>query len=242
MSSKNDSLLEVSSLPSPEVYELEYDFWPWGVLLQRVKDWVVEQAPRQATVLDYMCGTGYLLSKIANSRPDLNCQGCDITFDFVAYANRCYPKLAIINEDALRYRPTNSPKVVLCTAGLHHLPFSQQPLFVKKVARELSNGDRFLLGEELVREHHNEKSRALAALELGSALIAHSLESEAPVNVTEAAFQVLRNDVFLNGEYKHSRSQILTLLEPYFEVERIEQTWPDDIDAFGDFLFVCKRR
>ena len=233
---------DAASLPAPEIYEKEYEYWPWGTLLRYAAQWVAAHAPNNAVVLDYMCGTGYLLNEIAADRPDLCFYGCSITPAFIAYANRRYPHLHIIREDALCYRPPQRPDIVLCTAGLHHLPLDLQPTFIRKVASELPTGRYFLLGEELIREHSDKTSRALAALEMSNALIACSLQLGAPRPVIEAAFQMLHNDVFLDGEYKRARSQVLAMLEPYFEIEHLEQTWPKDSDAYGDFLFICKRR
>jgi len=214
---------------------------PWGILIERVIKWVAEHAPKNAVVLDYMCGTGYLLNQIATLRSDLILYGCSLDANYIAYANTKYPTLDITCQDAFCYQPSKDPDIIICTAGLHHISIDKQPLFLEKIALELPKSAYLLLGEILIREHTNEKSRALAALDLGTALVNHCLCIEAPERVTQAAFQVLYNDVFLTDEYKRSYTQIMTMLQNHFVVERTEQTWPLDTKAFGDFLFFCKR-
>lgn len=230
-----------ANLPDPEVYEEECKYIPWGNLISRVINWVTTHTPENAVVLDYMCGTGYLLSRIAALRPDLVLYGCSLDENYITYAKEKYPELNLACQDALIYTPAETPNIIICTAGLHHLPLNKQPLFIDKISSELCKGAYLLLGEILIREHSNEKERALAALELGAALVKHCLCSDAPESVTKAAFQVLYNDVFMIDEFKCSYQQIITMLQKYFLLEKIEQTWPSDISAYGDFLFFCKR-
>src|SRR5882724_10331556 len=83
----------VAVMPSPEVYEAEYLYWPWGKLINWCAEWVVRSISDGGTVFDYMCGTGYLLALIQKKRPDLQLFGCDIEPPFVDYAHRNYGKV-----------------------------------------------------------------------------------------------------------------------------------------------------
>jgi len=239
--SLRQSLSNSANLPCPVTYEDEYKYLPWGILIERIAQWVAQHTPKNSVILDYMCGTGYLLNRLEQLRSDLMLLGCSLDEDYIAYATKKYPKLNIAFQDAMLYKPKKTPNIIICTAGLHHLPIDRQSLFIDKIAHELPKGAYFLLGEILIREHKDEKCRALAALELGSTLVSHCLSTGAPESVTKAAFQVLYNDVFFTDEYKRSCSQIIGMLKKYFSIEKIEQTWPLDIKEFGDYLFICKR-
>lgn len=210
--------------------------------MEVVADWVRQNAPPSAFVLDYMCGTGFLLNQVALSRPDIEVAGCSLTPTFIEYANRQYPRLAIVLQDALEYLPRRVPDVVTCTAGLHHLGRSSQPAFIRKVAGELQSGSYLLLGEEVIADYASEKERRLAALEMNSALIKHVIEAGAPEDVLLAATDVLNNDLIERGEYKSCRKTIEDLLRPYFCISEVCRLWPVEPSAFGDYLFICRRK
>lgn len=52
-------------LPKSEVYEQEFEFMPWGTLIDKILTTVQNKAPKNGSVLDLMCGPGYLLGEIA---------------------------------------------------------------------------------------------------------------------------------------------------------------------------------
>ena len=228
-------------LPSAHVYEQEYMYWPWGRLLEAVADWVSSNAPQSAFLLDYMCGTAHLLNRISHARPDLTLAGCSLTSAYIDFAQREYPNIDVVLEDALAYRPKQSPEITICTAGLHHLERHKQPTFLEKTASELVPGGYFLLGEELIAEYGSEKTRRLAVVEMCSALLEHAIESDAPHDLLAAASDVLANDLLERGEFKTCQSQIHDMLERHYVVEQVRQTWPSDTTRFGDFLFVCRK-
>lgn len=229
-------------MPSASIYEKEYIYWPWGRLLRRVADWVKSNAPHSAFVVDYMCGTGYLLNQIAALRSDLTFAGCSLTPLYIDYAKKNYSHLDIVLQDALEYSPKKQPDIVISTAGLHHLNRSKQPEFIKKVASELSRGKYFLLGEELIAEYNSEKERRLAVVEMCSALLSYAIKADAPQEVVEAASDILDNDLFERGEYKTCQSKLMTMLESYFSIEEVHNIWPSDLERFGDVLFICRRK
>jgi hypothetical protein len=111
-----------------------------------------------------------------------------------------------------------------------------------KVASELKRDGYFLLGEQVIGDYKDEAERKLAAIELGSALLAHCVNADAPNAVLKAACDVFESDLFESGEFKSSRHGLLTLLAPYFQVECEYHIWPGSPHLFGDFLFVCKHK
>lgn len=234
--------LPQARMPEPEVYEQEYVYWPWGKLLTVTADWVAEHAPQSAVVVDYMCGTGFLLNEIVKRRRDIVAFGCDINGKYIGYGERKYARVELVEKDALDYEPPRRPDLVICTAGLHHLTRKAQPWFVKKVSGELAAGGHLLLGEELIRPYRTEGQRKEAAWEMFDALRSFIFAQHAPVDVVQAAADMMVNDLFERGEYKTSRSGIAELVEPYFKITARDRIWPSEPAEFGDWLFVCRRR
>lgn len=229
-----------AKLPSPAVYEQEYQYWPWGEVLRHVAEWVALEAPPRAHVLDYMCGTGFLLNEIRHARPDLEVEGCDINASFVTFGKKRY-SAAINTGDALEYRPEPSLQLALCTAGLHHITPGEQRTFIRKVAGELPPGGTFLIAEEVLADHDSEQDRRRAVVQLSGELLLYALDRNAPEAVVEAATDVMVNDLLLRGEYKQSLSQWRKLLAPFFAVEEERFIWPSPDAAFGDVMIVCRR-
>src|SRR5437870_4892471 len=87
-------------LPPPDIYEAEYKFWPWGRLLAEAAACAISTAPRDGHVVDYMCGTGYLLNLIQSKRPDLSLEGWDILQSYIEYGRRRYPNVVLHCGDA----------------------------------------------------------------------------------------------------------------------------------------------
>lgn len=233
---------ESSNFPSPEVYESEYRFWPWGKLIDLVANWIELKADKFSVILDYMCGTGYLLNKIHLLRKDLKLFGCSLNRKFVEYGKKFYPHIKIEMQNVFDHTPLQSPNIVICTGGLHHLNRSIQPKFLKKVYSELQKDAFFVLGEELIRNNKNEVERREAVLEMFEHLISYVKMQSAPKEVERAVLDLRDRDLSENGEYKTSKEGILRMIEPSFVIEEIIQAWPGDSVPFGDFLFICRRK
>lgn len=225
-------------MPEPEAYEMEYQYWPWGRLIDRAVQEIVARAPLGGLVVDYMCGTGFLLDQVSRVRKDLRLEGCTLEpATYVEYANRVRPTLSIVYEDALRYCPSDIPDVIVATGGLHHLLPRTQPHFLEKVRRELSGSGCFLLGEEC---YSGGKSRATGLIELWGTMIEYIMALSAPDELVEAATDCFANDLLERGEYKVSTTDLLQLLKAEFVIEDALQIWPEEPSDFGDHLFVCK--
>ena len=231
----------VSGLPgAAETYEGEYNFWPWGMLLSFVANWVEVNAPTNANILDYMCGTGYLLNQVAQRRQDLHCFGCSLTPEYIDYAKRKYTRIQVDLCDAREYQPISNPDIVICTAGLHHLPWNSQGLFLEKIASEMESGKAFVVGEELIRSFKNEKERRISVIEMNTAVLKYMTEREAPSEILVTAADVLKAD--LSGiEYKIDKPTIENILCSHFLIEDQIRLWPKNEQEYGDYVFICRR-
>ena len=234
-------MLSIPKLPEPSVYELEYNYWPWGKLLSSLVERIKFGLPKGSKVCDYMCGTGFLLNSVSQARPDLHLVGCSLDASYIAYGKRKYPQINIEFADALKWKPLTPQDTIICTAGLHHLDRASQPRFISKVASELSQGAFFFLGEELITAYNTEEERRAAVNALFSRLIRHLTDIKAPDNVVQAAFDVFDNDLSERGEYKISYGEMTRLLGTHFSIESVEHFWPPDDSLMGDFLFVCRK-
>lgn len=231
-------------MPVPEVYEQEYNFWPWGNVLNEATKIVVRHARQSSCILDYMCGTGFLLDKILSIRNDLSVLGCDIHKPYVNYARVTYPTTKIACADARFYKCKQSicPDFIICTGGLHHLNRGDQPCFIEKVSDELRQGDFFLLGEEVIRDYRSETERKSAVWEMFSELMRFLARKKPPTEVIQAATDMFVNDWCERGEYKTTHKSLEQMLRPSFEIIFAKQIWPQKNCAFGDWLFLCQRR
>lgn len=235
-----NSDVSIPDLPPAEIYELEFQYWPWGQLIKQVENWVAVTAPPRSFVMDYMCGSGYLLDAITTRRADLRCAGVTASNEDVAFAKRRRPSSIVTCGDATSFQPAEPVDIAIATGGIHHLVPSLQVEFVAKVARDLRSDGYFLVGEEVVPPFASEKDRRLGVLELGKALMAYVVNSNAPSVVLEAAIDVTKRDLFAGGEYKTSLSELTAVLETAFLIEALHKTWPSDTSSYGDYFLVCR--
>lgn len=227
--------------PPPAIYEMEFTYWPWGLLLRRIEAWVAENATPDSAILDYMCGTAFLLNEISMKRRGLRFYGCSITPDFISYAKKHYQSIHVELEDALEYEPPERPDVVICTGGIHHLRDDRKAQFVEKAHRELCDGGYFLVGEEVLREFEDSESRKAAVYELSSSMMLYALRRRAPLAVLDSIAKLQVADLHEDGEYKTSLNTLTNLLESFFEIISIEQVWPVDDKHYGNVFITCKK-
>ena len=232
--------MTIPGLPPPEVYELEYQYWPWGRTISLIENWVVEQAPRGALVVDYMCGCGYLLHGISRRRPDLRLLGNTFDKDWIDFARKRYPEIKIEYADSLEFQPPELVDIAIVTGGIHHLKPSQQPQFVAKVREQINHNGFFVVGEEVIPRHSSNDDRRLGVLKLGNALLSFVIEQHAPDLVLEAAADVIKRDLYCSGEYKVSLWDLKRLIEENFSIERCEVVWPVPETDFGDYFLLCR--
>lgn len=225
----------------PNIYEMEYVYWPWGDLIEAVVRLVTRLAPPHGCVLDYMCGTGYLLGQIARSRSDLRLIGCSLgRQDYIAYGVDKYPQTELFHADALAFVPRVVPNLITCTGGLHHLRPEDRHAFLSKVTAELEPGGWLIVGEEVLSPYVDEGSRRAAALELNSDVLRYSIAHDAPVEVLQAGVDVLRGDLLQLDEYKLTEEGLRNLLDSFIPIAAVERTWPPDSALlYGDRVILC---
>lgn len=226
----------------PAIYEGEYSFWPWARVIDAAVSWIEANAPREALIVDYMCGTGYLLHRAKTARPDLRCFGCDLDSAFISYGRQRYSGVELAAGSALDYEPPGPLDVIVCTGGLHHLPRTRRGEFLAKCGAELAPAGAALIGEEVIAPHDGTASRRSAVLHLYSAILAHMIGAGAPPEILDSAVTAMRKEFSEEGTSKDSRAGMIRMLERDLAVESLRQTWPDEECQFGDFFFVCRCR
>jgi len=229
----------MNNLPEPNVYEREFEFMPWGRLIKRVAEIVVKKAPHEGRILDLMCGPGYLLGKIAEKRPDLKASGVDIDRRFIGYAKAKYQNIKFIEADALEWETSEKYDLIICTAGLHHLPYKNQYSFVKKVKSMLKSGGLCIFADPLIDDFKNERERRASAARLGLEYLTATIKNGAPDEVTEAAIDIMRNDV-MGAEYKTSLVKIKKIILGSFSRLKIIKTWPNVKSEYGDYILIAR--
>jgi SAM-dependent methyltransferase len=231
----------MKQLPKPEVYEKEFTYMPWGLLISEVIELIIKDTPADASVLDLMCGPGYLLSKIHSRRKDLHLSGVDIDPRYVAHAKKNYKKISFIRADSLTVKLAKKYDVVLCTGGLHHLPYNRQELFIKKLSGLVTTSGRCIIADPYIRTYTSEKERRLAAVELGTEYLKAVIGKNSPNDIVAAAIDILTNDVLPDGEYKTYISRISSVAKKYFKQVTIKKTWPKNKTAYGDYYFLLSK-
>lgn len=231
----------MKQLPTPEVYELEFRYMPWGKLIDELLKYIIEETPKNGTLLDLMCGPGYLLHKIQQARPDLRLCGVDIDSRYIEYAQKNYKDIRFICADARDWQPDNSFDAVVCTAGLHHIPFEEQQPFIAKIASTTKPKGYALLADPYISPYKTEKERKLAATELGQKYIKAIIENDGPTEVIKAGIDILHNDVLADGEYKTYTNRIDAIASQYFNSRVLKKTWPSKNTTYGDFYFIMHK-
>ena len=229
----------MKELPNAEVYEQEFRFMPCGVLTDRVLDIVAKDTLRNGKVLDLMCGPGYLLGKIFDRRPDLILEGIDINDGFIQYAQSKYHNISFEVVDVLLWRSKKKYDLILCTAGVHHLPYDKQSGFLEKISLSLNKDGFAILADPFVDDFVNEIERKKAAAKLGYEYIIATIEKGAPDDIVKATIDVLYNDV-MGFEYKTSLNKLKPVLERLFSSVEVTKTWPESSSQYGDYYIICR--
>lgn len=229
----------MKELPSPEIYGQEFKFMPWGKLIQEILDIVKKDAPKDSNILDLMCGPGYLLGKIKELRPDLKLKGVDIDKRFIRYAQEKYKRIEFEVADVLKFKTGEKFDIILCTGGLHHLPYEEQERFVKAIKSLLKNDGFCIIADPYIDDYLNEKERKLGALKLGYEYLIAVIENDAPKEIIEGALDIKFNDV-LGYEFKSSIKKNKKIFDKYFSSLEVHKTWPKSDSEYGDYFFILR--
>lgn len=230
-----------AKMPDAEIYEQEFEYFPWGKLVDKAVAQAVQKAPANSNVVDLMCGTGHSLNELKKKRPDLNLEGVDSSGEFIEFAEKNIQGVKFELEDVLVWQPDKKYKMVISTGGLHHLDYKDQPAFLKKVGEMLEDDGLFVFGDPFVGDYSNEQERKAAAAKLGDEYIAAAKEKNASDGVIYAAERIKQNDI--DGfEYKTSLAKMKELLAENFEIESVEKTWPEHDSQYGDYLLILRKK
>lgn len=231
----------MQNLPTAKVYEKEFKYMPWGVLIHKLLD-IVKNTKRNAKVLDLMCGPGYLSGKINKMRPDLIITGVDLEKDFIDYAKSKYKKIDFINEDAFKWNSKEKFDLIIVTAGVHHLHWNKQENFIKKISKLLEKDGSAIIADPYIGSYSNEKERKLTSAKLGYEYLVETIRSGGTDDVIKAAIDVMSNDIFL-VEWKNSVNRVESILNKYFNDVKMIKTWPKTKNKdYGDYYFILKNK
>lgn len=229
----------MKKLPTPEVYEKEFKYMPWGILIRGILNLIQQKTPQQANVLDLMCGPGYLLSKIKEQRPDLKLKGIDIDKEFITYAKEKYKEITFEIADVTQWKTNEKFDLILCTGGLHHLPYEKQEDFIKSI-KDLLDKDGFcIIADPYIDDYSNEQERKKSAAKLGYGYLSETIKNNGPQEIISAAIDILYNDI-MKFEFKTSINKNQRLFKKYFSFVEINKTWPKSDSEYGDYFFVLK--
>jgi len=230
----------MKELPESEIYEKEFKFFPWGILIKKVIPEILKNAKKGSKILDLMCGPGYLLGKINKKGQNLQLTGLDLDKEFIRYAKKKYSRIKFIAADALKYKFKEKFDLILITAGLHHLPYSTQEKFIKKVSSLLEKGGKVILADPFISNFKTELQRKKAAAELGYEYLKSTLSKNPPEDMIEAAIDIMANDIN-KEEYKNSKVKIEEMVKKDFKILKFVKTWPKVKVDYGEGYWILKK-
>ena|SRR3989338_8637374 len=225
-------------MPEAEIYDLGLLYWPYRTTLEMVQLHAVWKAPQGGRLLDMMCGTGYLLGRIQERRPDLKLYGVDIDERYVSHARAAYPEVTFDIGDVLEWKAALPYDMVVCAGSLHHVPYKQQEPAIARIAEMVKRDGVAIISDCYVDDYSDEVARKLAAARLGYKYLRHTIAAGAPESVISWTIDILSNDVLMH-EYKPSLRQRLPLIRKHFARVSTTKTWPSVNDGYGEYVHIC---
>lgn len=229
----------MQNLPTAETYHEEFKYMPWGILISEIIKYVVSNVPQNGAVLDLLCGTGYLLGEIQKQRPDIQFVGVDLEKEFINYAKKEYPKINFETSDVLVWDSKQKFDAVLCTGGLHHLPFTHQRNFIHKIKKLVKDTGFAIIADPYIDNYTNERERQLAAIKLGYEYLVATIKNDATLPVMRATLSLIENDLFL-VESKNSIQNVEPYFKEYFSNIEKHKTWPKQESEYGEYYFIVR--
>ena len=230
----------MNELPESKIYEQELLYMPYNKSLIKVLELIKTQSPKNGTLLDIMCGPGYLLGKIAVERSDLKLLGVDLDERYIVFSKDKYPSIKFEVGDTLTWTPKELFDVVICTGSIHHIPYEKQDLAIKRISEMVKPQGLVIISDCHIDDYTNETERKLAAAKLGYEYLVETIKNGATDEVVAATADILDNDVMMN-EFKTSVKKRLPIFNKYFTAVEVIKTWPDFDSEYGDYIMVCKR-
>lgn len=229
----------MQNLPKASVYDQEAKYMPWGLLVKEVVERLSDELPQGAQVVDLMCGTGGLLSFLHARRPDLSCLGVDLDYGFIRFAKKNYKGIGFLNMDVFLFQGRGEYDAVLCTGGLHHVPWGRQDQLIEKFRSLVLPTGFALVADPYIADYKNERERMEAAAVLGHEYFLATLRNGAPEEVLEATLKLIPNDVF-GVEFKTTLGLIRPKFRKHFSQIECCRTWPQSYSRYGDHYFICR--
>lgn len=226
-------------MPISETYERELEFMPYKESLRKVQEAVCSMAPKNAHLIDLMCGPGYLLGKIVKQRPDLKLLGVDADKRYIAHSRLRYPKIKFEVGDVRVWKPEQSADVVICTGAVHHLTYEEQAPFLEKIAGLIKPGGFGVVSDCYIDDYKNEAERKIAAARLGYEYLQESVRNGAPRDVVSALCDILRNDV-MKREFKTSVKKRMPAFQKAFRIVEMHKIWPKSESEYGDYITIVR--
>ncbi len=227
--------------PSATTYELFYINTPWGELINEVVEFCNDNICHNAKVIDLMCGPGYLLGKLSNSRNDLYLVGMDINQDYIIHAKNKYQNINFINDDVINWHPEEIYDVIICTGGLHHLNKCEQIALLHKIQSAVNENGFVLFADPCIDNYSGELQRKLSVAWLGYNYLSYTIGHNGNDEIIRAVLNILYTDVF-DLEHKMFIDDYDKLLSTKFSKRRVVKTWPKLKSEYGDYWVVCKNK
>lgn len=239
-------------MPAAHVYEGFFRATPWKHMADRVIRHVVRHAPRNGQVLDAMCGPGWIINQIKRERPDLTCTGVDENRAFIHRARDIGLACTFVRQE-IRYwirRCTVDYDVVICTGGIHHVPYNDQFKLIRLLAQCVKNDGFLILGDPHLQPMPDvdmatrEVLRLRSVIQLGCAYVKAAIDMGATSDILRVTTDIMITDA-RKDEYKVSVADREKVLRDIFRSAKKHRTWsvskriPDDA---GDYYFVCRGR
>jgi SAM-dependent methyltransferase len=226
--------------PSSEIYEEELKYMPYRTSLRRVTNILCSQIPLNGSLLDLMCGPGFLLGQINAKRADLSLQGVDSDESYIAHAQEKYPGIDFAVGDVLVWKPKQQVDVAICTGALHHIPYERQAEVIETMSAIIRPNGFALISDCYVADYTNETERKLAAARLGYEYLRGTIRNGAPGEVIDATIDIFRNDVLMN-EFKTSMAKRMPAFRRFFRKVETRRTWPAEGAGYGDYITILRK-
>jgi 2-polyprenyl-3-methyl-5-hydroxy-6-metoxy-1,4-benzoquinol methylase len=226
-------------LPESELYEEELRYMPYRDSIKRVVDYICANSPEGSSMLDMMCGPGYLLGKVFERRKDMELKGVDIDDRYITYSSRKYPDINFEVGDILFWDARTQYEAVVCTGALHHIQYEYQKTAVERMSRMVKPGGFAIISDCYIDDYADEPQRRYAARKLGLEYMKDTALNGAPDHIIDGTIKIMENDIAMK-EFKTSLSKRIPILKGIFREVDTLKVWPSVQSQYGDYISICR--
>ena len=230
----------MQNLPTAEVYIQFFTHTPWKKTHDFIERTVSENVPRDGSVLDLMCGPGYLGQVLTRDYPKINYVGVDIDRGFLKYARKMCPNGEFHLKDVRQWKTSRKFDVVICSGGTHHLPYKDQEVLIARMAKLVKPAGMVMIADPHIASYSNEVERKRACVELGHYYLLETIRLGGSNKIIKATSDIVGNDV-LGIECKIPVSLRRLIVKKYFRTVGEFRTWPVCGYDYGDYCFVARK-